>query len=131
MSEQKYLKVEIKVDSWITHHADPYDQWDRDSTDGNVTVTGCRLIENDEYQTLPCPQGIKRGDVVYVVWAQYSTADSFGSDGGQFELCGIFGTKEDAQNEKARLKDVTDYSVPWNGYFEHLDSLNVQALTVE
>ena len=54
-----------------------------------------------------------------------------GSDGGKYELCYVTKDGALAYVEKTRLEGVTDYSVPWNGYFEHLDGLFVESFIVE
>lgn len=127
----KYLKFDVQVDTHVTRAADPDDKWDNDSTDGTVTVSSCTLIDADEYGSLPCSFPVKVGDTIYLVWAQYSTGDSFGSYGAQYELCAVFDNPSDAEKEKDRLENTSDYSVPWTGYFESLDSLNVESFVVQ
>jgi hypothetical protein len=126
-----YLKFNVEVNTWLTREPDETDQWDNGSSDGQVTVTECRLATFDTYNALPVSFSVKRGDIVWLVWAQYSTGDSFGSYGGQYELCGAFASEADAGKEAARLTSVTDYSVPWNGYFESLDFIKVEPFEVQ
>lgn len=125
-----YLKFDVEVNNWVTHEADPEDRWDRDSTDGSVEVLRCHLSREDCYNALPAAFEVKVGDTAWLVWAQYSTGDSFGRDGGQYELCGVFGSEAAAKAEEERLQKVNDYSVPWNGYFENLDFIKVQSFEV-
>jgi hypothetical protein len=130
-NDVKYLKFDVEVNTWVTRESDPDDQWDNDSTDGTVTVSACHLVERDEYKALPCSFPAKPGDTIYLVWAQYSTGDSFGSYGAQYELCAVFNNPDEAEKEKDRLENTSDYSVPWTGYFESLDSLNVESFVVQ
>lgn len=126
-----YLEFDIEVYTWVTSEADPDDKWDRDSTDGDVTVTGCRLVREDGYNVLQASFDVHPGDPVWLVWAQYSTGDSFGRDGGQYELCSVFDSKVAAESEVKRLQAISDLSVPWTGYFEALDFIKAEEFEVK
>jgi hypothetical protein len=125
-----YLKFEVSIETWVTREGAPDDQWDCDSTDGSVTVTACRVAQQDGYNVLQTSDTVAVGGKVWLVWAQYSTGDSFGSDGGHYELCGVFSNLVSAEAEVARLQSVDDYSVPWNGYFENLDFIKAEEFEV-
>ncbi len=127
----KYLKFSVHVHTWVTHEADSDDEWDRDSTDGVVTVTKCHLARKDGYNHLGIEFDVDVGDTIWLVWAQYSTGDSFGCDGGQYELCSVHKSKHEADAEIERLGKLNDYSVPWSGYFECLDFIKAQEMVVE
>jgi hypothetical protein len=126
-----HLKFEMDVDTWVTREGDPDDRWDRASTDGSVTAASCRLTQKDEYNSLPVDGEVNTGDKIWLVWAQYSTGDSFGSDGGQYELCKACKTEVEALAEVDRLQGITDYSVPWNGNFENLDFIKAEEMVVQ
>lgn len=126
-----YLDFDVDVQTWITREADPENSWSRDSTGGSVSIRSAKLVSRDGYGVLQTAFSVAPGDTVYLVWAQYSTGDSFGSDGGKYELCAVYDNAEDAATERERLEKVTDFSVPWTGYFEDLDFVRVEALTVE
>ena len=71
-------------------------------------------------------------DHVYVVYAKYSTGDTFGrcnNCGKVLEVCLNF---EEAKGKikEYENKDSNDYSVPWNGYFECLDFIDAQLMHV-
>lgn len=71
----------------------------------------------------------------YVVYAEYTTGDTFGSD---FEAC-IVGVEKDAETADALATEARNktgfgelsngFYVPWNGYFEHLDSIHVRRVS--
>lgn len=126
-----YIKFYVSVETWITRHGDPDDEWDNDSTDGIVSIEQCSIVPNDVYNSLETSFDVTPGDIVWLVWAQYSTGDSFGSYGAQYELCAVFKNEIDANTEAERLQSCNDYSVPWNGYFETLDFIKVQPMKVE
>lgn len=126
-----FLKFDVSVETWVIRHGDPDDEWDNDSTDGIVEVTEYNLVKEDGYHVLETAFDVAPGDSVWLVWAQYSTGDSFGSYGAQYELCGVFNDEIEAGIEAERLESVDDYSVPWKGYFESLDFIKVQHMTVD
>lgn len=120
-----HIAFDIQQDIESLGGFDPDDSWSRDSTDGTVTVHGARRVDKDRYGTLSVAGDIAAGTPVFLVWAQYSTGDSFGSDGGQYELLEVLTDKTAAEARAAFYRSVTDYSVPWNGYFENLDFVRV------
>jgi hypothetical protein len=99
----------------------------------------------DVVSTLDLPSGAN----ALVVWATYSTGDSFGrSNGGSAEVFGIFTDVKSATELRDALSDFntrgdtsrlnvttsdgqvfTQY-VPWSGYFESLDSVDIDVVTV-
>lgn len=135
-----YLKFEVDQHSWNIGGHDPDDEWSRDSYDGSVSVTGVQLSKVDGYDTLGSEYNYGVGDVCYLVWAQYSTGDTFGRNGGQYELLEVLPTREEAEDRKKFYENLTDLesenvgqaigSVPWLGYFESLDFVEVKALVV-
>lgn len=103
---------------------DPKDRWDRASTSTDWSIRGIKYSEKDEYGLLPIE--IEYNKPVHVVYAIWSSGDSFGHDERYCcEALSVHLTRKEAQAEVERLKTITDYSVPWNGYFESLDELNI------
>lgn len=94
---------------------------------------------------------IPPGSNALVVWVIYSTGDSFGrSEGGQTEVLGIFLDMNSAVELKKHIESTDsresgvnpikfttsdgqtfsiDYA-PWAGYFESLDSVKIDVVTV-
>lgn len=127
----KYVTFEVDVATWVTCEADPDDDWSRASTDGDVTILKAVLTNKEAFDSLPVPDTFEVGNKIFLVWAQYSTGDSFGSDGGQYELLAVYPTYEEAKQSKEHYEKVTDFSVPWNGYFERLDGIYIDEFTLE
>jgi hypothetical protein len=121
-----FVKFNVSVYTEVTCEADPEDEWSRASTSGSVTVNGATLVEKDGYDCLGVAADLKPGDTIWLVWAQYETGDSFGRDGGQYELLEVQPTYERAIERQKHYASVSDYSVPWNGYFESLDGIYVE-----
>jgi hypothetical protein len=70
------------------------------------------------------------GDQVYLVIAVWSTGCSFGHQAGEYsEVFGGFKTWEEA-NQKLKDVKVQPYR-PWEGYFESLDSIEVESFTLQ
>ncbi len=139
----KYLELLRTSHSVDTSEADPNDSWDRPNTYTTHRVEGLRLCDKDGYGCLPVDDDIKSGDTLWVLYAIYSTGDSFGHDeGGQFEWLSWHRTEELAQKNlsaiEAGASSLTldngkrqDFYRGWDGYFESLDSLEVKPLIVE
>lgn len=119
-----YIGVNATEHVSETSEPDPNDRWDRASTCTDWTINGIKVSRKEGYQLLPIE--IDAGHPVYVVYAIWSTGDSFGHDENYgCEAMAVLPTREEADKEVARLKEVKDYSVPWNGYFESLTTIDI------
>lgn len=144
--------IEIRVDTsrWITEHADPEDSWDRDNTDGQIQGVYAYHVTDSEpksYFGMGFGEGTydvdaSPGDVVHVVIAQYSTGDTFGRDGCQISVMDVFKDNFEAVSLYKTLRDVgkrdhgvkhngREYYIPWTGYFESLEDLDIRTLVVQ
>lgn len=103
-----------------------------------MSIRGAKLVKEDGYDVMGINANVKVGDVAYLVWAQYSTGDSFGRDGGQYTLLDVALTREEAEVAKKFYDEAThdgSYGakapyLPWFGYFESLDFVRVDGLVV-
>ena len=104
------------------------------------------LLSEDMPGTETITADCKVGDDVYVLWAIWSTGDSFGfAEGGQSEVIGVFKNEKLANDNKRLLNDAThgivkivtddgskfEYYIPWGGYFENLDEIKVEKRTIK
>lgn len=136
-----YIKFEVDQRSWNVGGSDPDDEWSRDSYDGEVSVVGAKLVKEDSYDILGSEHEFAVGDVCYLVWAQYSTGDTFGRDGGQYELLEVYPSYEVAKEREKVYENLSDRRsenvgqaigyVPWLGYFESLDFVRVEELVIQ
>ena len=126
----KEAKVDLSCHAYVTREASS-DEWDRDDTAKDWTIPDYFTIVK-EYGDVRLNFDPKPHTPYYMVYYIWSTGDSFGHD-EQYgcEVHGIYETKEEAVKERDRLSKVTDYSVPWNGYFESLDSVHVARFMVK
>lgn len=137
-----------------TREASTDDRWDRGNTHTSWSVNGLRLVDQ-EYSDVTADFEVKEGDTVYLVYAIYSTGDSFGHDeNSRIEYItvhkdrSIAEANERALNGKTSNQDkngkydwsinlqtdsgiVIPYFVPWLGYFESLSGVHVESFVVE
>lgn len=85
---------------------------------------------------------VKKGDTVYVVWAEWSSGDSFGfGERNHVEVMEIFRSKQKAlacaetlEFTKKDYKNEVEKTVPayrgWIGYFERLDAIHVEETVI-
>lgn len=128
----------------MTRHGDPDDRWDRDDT--AATLDGFHVERTDE------PEETYRGMFasvfevpddarsIFVVYADYDTGDTFGRDDNQIMIMEVCDDLFEAQSlartlEQAAGWSVTvngiEYYIPWNGYFEHLNSVSVYTVALK
>ena len=116
---------------------EPYDDgWDRGDTDGHVTGVHAVKVSDgmDRYAFGYHDMETELTPPFYVVYAEYSTGNTFGSD---FASCvvGVCATREEAEalEDEARAfvgfgELSNGFCVPWNGYFERLHGLHVEGV---
>lgn len=142
----KMLSIDYDTYTENLGGSSPDDEWSRDSTKSSYTVNGASIAK----QHGDCPiSDCEVGDKVYVVWADYTTGDTFGSDSA-VEFLAAFKSKTHALRcvDKATHKtDSDNYTswdievtldegekyqvhIPWLGYFEHLKQVNITEVTV-
>ena len=107
----------------------------RGTSDTTWNIYNCSLTAKRDNYSVDAPDNVKKGDIVHITYAVYSTGDSFGYDNGNcLEVIGCNKNKEIAESNKISAKAgvfVTDdgeevkFYVPWNGYFESLDYVDV------
>lgn len=128
MSEDK-IWLSTKSYTEETSTPDPNNMWDRASTDTTWSFGGLYLSNKRRgYEDLnyDSHKPYKIGDIVYVIVAVWSDGDSFGYDrGSNAEIFGVFSTYKEAEDCVTKLKKKRGYDVPWNGYFESLDYLEI------
>lgn len=142
----KMLEIEYGDRTTNLGGYDADDPWSRDSTRSDYTVTGAKIAgSKSRYGACPISD-CEVGDKIYVIWADYQTGDTFGSDSA-IEFLAAFKseakarrcfdkanhkTKDSGWDIQVELDDGTQYTVhiPWLGYFEHLEELHMTEVTV-
>lgn len=140
------IHIDYDVETTNLGGEDPDDRWSRDSTRSTYEVTGAWIGDGKRGD---CPiTYCEPGDKIYVVWADYTTGDSFGSD-SSIEFLAAFKNRSRAEACKRRADEKNGYEdgwdidvfldgeesyrvhIPWLGYFEHLNSVNITEVVVK
>ena len=144
------LAVHYKTREYVTRERNPDDQWDRDDTRSEHTMQFISIAREGSWNTISYPGEVKPGDKVYLLFAVYSTGDSFGHDEDRsVELISVHKDLNCAKYNYKVLEgvDKDNYassvvlsqddgstwkmSPPWCGYFESLSYLKVGGFTVQ
>lgn len=110
-------------------------------------LSGVGIEKNYGHRKVAVDFDVQIGDVVFVLWAEWSTGDSFGkSKCGSADVIHIFKNPKLALAAKDKLKDEsTDPTVefetdsgqllkcyrPWCDYFDNLEEVNVAAVLIQ
>jgi hypothetical protein len=149
----KYLHLECRGYTEVTREADPEDSWGADDTSTSWSVDGVSLSDKDGQHALPADFPVEAGDTVYVLYAVYSTGDTFHRADGEylevisFHKNGTIAHKNCAHlsSRKNRGSAGNDFQMtieydsgakvqrhcPWDGYFESLDYVRVESFIVK
>ena len=69
---------------------------------------------------------------VYVVIVRYTTGDSFGITHGAWCVEGVYAEKDEANKVyKSILDNTYEGYKEWEGYFEHLESAQVETFKIK
>lgn len=144
-----YLEVMVESFTESMGGYDPENEWSRDSTETTNRVLSAHLKKDQSYHSMPMDFKVDKGDDVFIVWAEYTTGDSFGRDGGNVELVLAFESYDKAEMCEKKIKEHYNngdsytldlksssgkdisFFVPWKGYFESLDCVNIDKIMVQ
>ena len=137
----------------LNHHCDHEEHSDEPYGDWSSSFTNSinpNAIRNAELPDAVAPFDIPAGQNALVVWAEWSSGDSFGhGERNCTEVIGIFQDLRSASDLRDKLlahkKGDTDRGydittpdgqhfkcgyISWNGYFESLDEIHIDTVTV-
>lgn len=151
----KSVTVSVETSTYNTSEADPDDSWDRPNTAQEIIgwraeVTNLEADKDRYYWHESITAEVDDdADEIYVVVATYSTGDTFGNDSGQVYLADAFDDESDAHDLLQKFKEFDnagyggrkvvpfsfefngkEYSIPWAGYFEHLERLHIETVSI-
>lgn len=128
-------KIYIKKTKYTESTREPSsnDDWDRGDTSSYWTFDGPflnkpRLRSRDDYEVVTTDIDFKPGDLCYVVMAVWSSGDSFGWDDYYYaDEFGAYRTAEEAsaREEELRGKPKKGVYVPWGGYFDRFEYVEI------
>ena len=99
------------------------------------------VTKTDTYPDITSSLDIKEGELCFVVWAEWSSGDSFGTaHDGNAEALAIFTDVKSAKEFQEKVLNSEEYSVkfttpdgqvhnvccPWTGYFEELTEIHIE-----
>ena len=127
-----------------TDTPDPDSRWDRASTHTEHFIYSFEVGSN--YYDLSIDFDPEFDVDYYLLFAVYSTGDTFGYDAGyNIEFLGLYEKPETADMNKKRVESRTkddnepatlltdfgidyEFYIPWFGYFENLDHIDVETI---
>src|SRR5580698_4822385 len=134
------MKIEVINFSYteVTREPDPNDRWDAGCRDTQNDIRGIRISKDEQYFDIDTEFPIVAGREYYLLYAEYSTGNSFGSDGGIISFILLYETLSKAIIAREILEKAKDYSaeittedgntltysIPWIGYFERLEMVD-------
>lgn len=137
----------------VINESNPDDRWDKDDVSWFTTINGLSKNINknysdysprSSYENMTIPFEVDDDKAYFLLYAIYSTGDSFHWEEGRTDFICLFETIEKAEEARTILKNASGYSanillenetefryhIPWNGYFERLQSIEVQLVRV-
>jgi hypothetical protein len=137
----------VRHTSYTTNTREPNedDQWDRGDSYTDHHVTGISLSFGQS--EVIGPDDVRVGETVYLVYAVYTSGDSFGTDyAANIDFVAVFRNQaladavkrdiEKSDGKKSSIKVRLDdgrtfvYGFPWLGYFDSLCYVNVEKFVV-
>lgn len=145
------MSYNIKIDKisrqYVTRESDPDKEWDADDLDWDHDIQGFVVVGEKDYWDFVMTNNPK-GKTLYLVYALYSTGDSFHHEENVICLVGLYEDESDAvavmdalelddkENEDSREPvkvqlpkkgvEETIATSTWKGYFESLSSINIE-----
>jgi len=135
-------EIEIIDDTYteVTRESDPDEQWDGDDTCTSHDIHGFKIGKYGDLSVRFEPEYDK---TYFLLYATYSTGCSFSQHEGEIEYVDLYEDENVAWENYRRLdkhgegysakllhesgKEYT-FSIPWIGYFESLQDLEVMAI---
>jgi hypothetical protein len=152
-------KIEHTSYTNVTREADPEDRWDADDLDTTWDISSNIIESDDKFPDIVVPFKLELDKNYYLVYVIYNTGDSFHHHSGySCNFIELFSDKNKAENLvkliKQQNKDYNDnqknlgenaysfsykdeldnnkiISCDWNGYFESIQSCEVQTMNLK
>lgn len=147
-------KVISDYREWTTREADHTDEWDRDDTDRENSIEG--ISKTGGYLDGTVSFDLVPDKPYYLLYGIYSTGDSFGHDSGRIEFVDLYESEAFAKDMQKRLETHDqknsgynvrnpqwsvklktesgkryDFHVPWLGYFEALEYVEIKEVYLQ
>lgn len=115
--KQTYISVVSRSRTHITREANDDDKWDRDDTSTDWDIRGIELTK-DGYGDIPVTFPIEENKTYYLLYAIWSTGDSFGhDDGAHCEGIALYLDKDKAYIAEQLIREHADKYREYNNYW--------------
>ena len=129
----------VEINSICTESYRSEEEWDSWSSQYSNYFED--VTKTDTYPDITSSLDIKEGEMCFVVWAEWSSGDSFGTaHDGNAEALAIFTDVKSAKEFQEKVLNSEEYSVkfttpdgqvhnvrcPWTGYFEELTEIHIE-----
>jgi hypothetical protein len=135
-------KVDIEHRCFHSESSDEaYGKWREDWSNSFRTIR--RMSPTDSHPDAVAAEDFVPGEAVYVVWAEWTQADSFGSASNRgVDTLGVFRTREQAQGLEKLARAAKDYEpTPYlgleyyfgdfKGYFDRLEAIHIEPTHID
>ena len=129
----------VEIDQICTDSYSSSEEWGDWSSDNSNYFK--QVTKTDVYPDITSSLNIKEGELCFVVWAEWSSGDSFGTArDGNTEALAIFTDVQSVKEFQEKVLNSEGYSVnfttpdgqihdvrcPWAGYFETLTDIHIE-----
>lgn len=137
----------VEIDSVCTHYEREDVKWGSWSAEHSNYFKQVTKATEKDYPDITSSVDIKEGEDCFVVWAEWSSGDSFGwGERSNVEPLAIFKDSESVQVFKTYCENVEDYGpaklttpdgqtfeifAGWVGYFERLNGIHVEQTKIK
>lgn len=140
-----HIKVLHSAERHVTREADKDEPFDRDDTATDHHVSGLEIVEGRSFWDLIVDYEVGEDRPYHLLYAVYSTGDSFGrDDGDKILFFDLYEKAEDAERAREQIEacegtimsytasngTTTTTGCPWSGYFESLDYVRVDSFPI-
>lgn len=124
----------VEIETTCSHSYYSKKQWGEWESAYTNRFGSIRRLDDHQDNVLPdvtSQLDLKRGDPVYVVWAEWSTGDSFGhSENSESEAFAVFADSYSAEQFSKYLQEYTvdekeRWGEPWTVYYEAPDGQKI------
>lgn len=138
--EEKLYGYRVDIQEYVDHDewdGEQFGHWERSCSQSFMSISP---VKKAGYSDISSNLEFAPGTVVYVVWAEYSSGDSFGSDYRcHSQPVGVFSNLETAKKVQEHASKETNYTADlyiddervyyyaaWVGYFEELNEMHIE-----
>ena len=141
--EPKAFGYKVEIDHYCTdseYSPEPYGPWEEDWSNEFRSIRASK--PETDYPDVVATEAFAVGDPVYVVWAEWTQADSFGQAHSRgYDVLGVFGTWEQAQGLERLARESKGFEPveylglkyhfsDFKGYFDYLDDIHIESAQI-